>query len=140
MIIRSWQRQPNAFQRSANNTPNLLHLDLVVNCNNTKEIRPVNPQQLDYNSDIEITKVIPSTINGVTTTIKQKKQTYECSNNVSNLQDNYHSEIHKLNEGITKENDCSNDDIKSDTGENIIDIDDHVTVTASRKMYINERY
>ena len=103
MIKISWQRQPNAFERSVNNTPNLMHLDLVVNCDNAKEIRPVSPQQLDYNSDIEITKVIPCTINGVTTTIKQKKETDECSNNVSNLQNNYQSEIYKLNERITSQ-------------------------------------
>ena len=117
-----------------------MDLDLVANSVNTTEIRPVNPKQLDSDSDIEITKVIPGTIDGVTTTIKQKKQTDECSNNVSNLQNNYHSKNYKLNERIKEEHDCSNDDIQSDTGENIIDIDDHVKVTTSRKVYINERY
>lgn len=117
-----------------------MDLDLVANSVNTTEIRPVNPKQLDSDSDIEITKVIPGTIDGVTTTIKQKKQTDECSNNVSNLQNNYHSKNCKLNERIKEEHDCSNDDIQSDTGENIIDIDYHVIVITSRKVYINERY
>ena len=117
-----------------------LGLDLVANSVNTTEIRPINPQQLDSDSDIEITKVIPGTIDEVTITIKQKKQTNECSNNVSNLQNNDHSENYKLNERIEEGHDCSNDDIQSDTGENIIDIDDHVKVTTSRKVYINERY
>ena len=117
-----------------------MDLDLVANSVNTTEIRPVNPKQLDSDSNIEITKVIPGTINGVTTTIKQKKQTDDCSNNVSNLQNNYHIKNYKLNERIKEEHDCSNDDIQSDTGENIIDIDDHVKVTTSRKVYINELY
>ena len=117
-----------------------LGLDLVANSVNTTELRPINPQEVDSDSDIEITKVIPGTIDEVTITIKQKKQTDECSNNVSNLQNNYHSENHKLNERIKEGHDCSNDDIQSDTGENIIDIDDHVKVTTSRKVYINERY
>ena len=116
-----------------------MDLDLVANSVNTTEIRPVNPKQLDSDSHIEITKVIPGTIDGVTTTIKQKKQTYECLNNVSNLQNNYHSENYKLNERIKEEHDCSNDDIQSDTGENIIDIDYHVRVITSRKVYI-KRY
>ena len=118
----------------------LLYLDLAVNSDNTNEIRPVNPQQLDSDSDIEITKVISGTIDGVTTTIIQKKQTDECSNKVSNLENNNHNENYKLNEGITEQHDYSNNDIESDTGENIIDIADHVTITASRKVYINERY
>ena len=117
-----------------------LGLDLIANSVNTTEIRPINPQELDSDYDIEITKVIPGTIDEVTTTIKQKKQTDECSNNVSNLQNNYHSENYKLNERIKEGHDRSNDDIQSDTGENIIDIDDHVKVTTSRKVYINERY
>ena len=117
-----------------------LALDLVGNSVNTRETRPINPQQLDSDFDIEIAKVIPGTIEEVTTTIKQKKQSDECSNNVSNLQNNYHSENYKLNERITEGHDCSNDDIQSDTGEIIIDIDDHVKVTTSRKVYINERY
>ena len=117
-----------------------LGLDLVANSVNTTEIRPINPQQPDSDSDIEITKVIPGTIDEVTTTIKQKKQTDECSNNVSNLQNNDHSENYKLNERIKEGHDCSNDDTQSDTGENIIDIEDHVKVTTSRKVYINERY
>ena len=62
-----------------------LGLDLVANSVNTTEIRPINPRQLDFVSDIEITKVIPGTIDEVTITVKQKKQTDECSNNVSNL-------------------------------------------------------
>ena len=69
-----------------------LGLDIVANSVNTTEIRPINPQQPDSDSDIEITKVIPGTIDEVTTTIKQKKQTDECSKNVSNLQNNDHSE------------------------------------------------
>ena len=117
-----------------------LGLDLIANSVNTTEIRPINPQELDSDYDIEITKVIPGTVDEVTTTIKQKKQTDECSNNVSNLQNNYHSENYKLNERIKEGHDRSNDDIQSDTGENIIDIDDHVKVTTSRKVYINERY
>ena len=117
-----------------------LGLDLIANSNNTTEIRPINPQELDSDYDIEITKVIPGTVDEVTTTIKQKKQTDECSNNVSNLQNNYHSENYKLNERIKEGHDRSNDDIQSDTGDNIIDIDDHVKVTTSRKVYINERY
>ena len=40
----------------------------------------------------------------------------------------YHSENYKLNERIKEEHDCSNGDIQSDTSENIIDIDYHVTV------------
>ena len=59
---------------------------------------------------------------------------------MSNLQNNYHSENDKLNERIKEKHDCSNDDIQSDTGENIIDIDYHVIVITSRKVYINERY
>ena len=117
-----------------------LGLDLVANSVNATEIRPINPQELDSDSDIEITKVIPGTIDEVATAIKQKKQTNECSNNVSNLQNNDHSENCKLNERIKEEHDCNNDDIQSDTGENIIDIDYHVTVITSRKVYINERY
>ena len=115
-------------------------LGLVANSVNTTEIRPINPQELDSDSDIEITKVIPGTIDEVTTTVKQKKQTNECSNNVSNLQNNYHSENYKLNERIKEGHDCSKHDIQFDTGENIIDIDDHVKVTTSKKVYINERY
>ena len=117
-----------------------LGLDLIANSNNTTEIRPINPQELDSDYDIEITKVIPGTVDEVTTTIKQKKQTDECSNNVSNLQNNYHSENYKLNERIKEGHDRSNDDIQSDNGENIIDIDDHVKVTTIIKVYINERY
>ena len=117
-----------------------LGLDLVASSINTTEIRPINPQQPDSDSDIEITKVIPGTIDEVTTTIKQKKQTDECSNNVSNLQNNDHSENYKLNERIKEGHGCSNDDTQSGTGENIIDIEDHVKVTTSRKVYINERY
>ena len=59
---------------------------------------------------------------------------------MSNLQNNDHSENYKLNERIKEAHDCSNDDTQSDTGENIIDIEDHVKVTTSRKVYINERY
>ena len=47
---------------------------------------------------------------------------------------------YKLNEKIEEEHDCSNDDIQSDTGENVIDIDYHVTVITSRKVHINKRY
>lgn len=101
----------------------LLHLDLVVNTNNTKEKLPANPQQIDSDSDIEITKVIPGTTDGVTTSVKQEKQTDECSNNVSNVQNNYHSENYTLNEEITNEHEHSNSDNESDNSENIISID-----------------
>ena len=58
---------------------------------------------------------------------------------MSNLQNNDHRENCKLNERIKEEHDCSNDDIQSDTGENIIDIDYHVTVITNRKVHI-KRY
>ena len=117
-----------------------MYLDLVVNSDNTKEIRPVNLKQLGSDSDIEITKAIPGTTDGVTTTIKQKKKTNKCSNKFFNIQNNYHSENYELNEGITEEHEYSNNDIEIDTLENVIGIDHHATVTASRKVYIIERY
>lgn len=81
-------------------------------------------QQLESKSDIEITKVIPGNTDGVTDSIKYKKQTDEWSKNPSNLQNNYCSENYTWNEEITAEYEYSNNDIKP--GTSIITTDDQV--------------